>query len=73
MNADGTVPVTEIWRNFDNTMDPINISLVGRLWYQIWVKMQLREAFENGTLTRTFLQIWKQLTYLKLQRILKLT
>ena len=22
MNADGTVPVTEIWRNFDKNLDP---------------------------------------------------
>ena len=29
MNADGTVPVTEIWRNFDKNIDPSISTLEG--------------------------------------------
>lgn len=53
MNADGTVPVTEIWRNFDKTMDPSISSLedmalkMGKDW--------MKRAMNNGTLSRTFL------------------
>jgi hypothetical protein len=53
MNADGTVPVTEIWRNFDKTMDPAITSLedmagkMGKDW--------MKRAMSNGTLSRTFL------------------
>ncbi len=53
MNSDGTVPVTEIWRNFDKTSDPSITSLedmaakMGKDW--------MKRAISNGTLSRTFL------------------
>jgi hypothetical protein len=53
MNADGTVPVTEIWRNFDKTTDPSITSLedmagkMGKDW--------MKRAMSNGNLSRTFL------------------
>jgi len=53
MNSDGTVPVTEIWRNFDKTTDPSITSLedmagkMGKDW--------MKRAMSNGTLSRTFL------------------
>ena len=53
MNADGTVPVTEIWRNFDKSMDPsiANIEDMVSKMGQDYVK----KAIANGTLSRTFL------------------
>ena len=53
MNADGTVPVTEIWRNFDNSMDP-SISKIEDVASKMG-KDYLKRAVGNGTLTRTFL------------------
>ena len=53
MNADGTVPVTEIWRNFDKNMDPsvANLdSMVSRMG-----KDYVKRAMSNGSLSRTFL------------------
>jgi hypothetical protein len=53
MRADGTVPVTEIWRNFDKNADPSITSLedmVGKMG-----KDAVKRAFESGTLSRTFL------------------
>ena len=53
MKADGTVPVTEIWRNFDKNMNPSVASLedmVGTMG-----KSYVKKAMENGTLSRTFL------------------
>jgi len=53
MNADGTVPVTEIWRNFDNSMDPSVSSIedmVGKMG-----KDYVKRAVANGDLSRTFL------------------
>jgi len=53
MNADGTVPVTEIWRNFDKSMDPSvsNIEdMVARMG-----KDYVKRAVANGDLSRTFL------------------
>ena len=53
MNADGTVPVTEIWRNFDQNMDPAITKIedmVGKMG-----KDYVKRAVANGTLTRTFL------------------
>lgn len=53
LNADGTVPVTEIWRNFDQNMDPSvsNLeSMVSRMG-----KDYVKRAMSNGTLNRTFL------------------
>ena len=53
LNADGTVPVTEIWRNFDQNMDPSvsNLeSMVSRMG-----KDYVKRAMSNGSLSRTFL------------------
>ena len=53
LNADGTVPVTEIWRNFDKSIDPSITSLedmAGKLG-----KGYMKKAIEGGSLTRTFL------------------
>jgi len=53
LNADGTVPVTEIWRNFDKTMDPSITSL------EDMVKKMgpgaVKNAMKNGSLGRSFL------------------
>jgi len=53
MEADGTIPVTEIWRNFDKNMNPSVSSLedmVGSMG-----KDYVKKAMNNGTLSRTFL------------------
>jgi len=53
MNADGTVPVTEIWRNFDKNIDPAVANLdtmVSRMG-----KDYVKRAMNNGSLSRTFL------------------
>ena len=53
MNADGTVPVTEIWRNFDNTTDPSVTGIedmVGKMG-----KDYVKRAMANGDLSRTFI------------------
>ena len=53
MNADGSVNVTEIWRNFDNTMDPSISSIedmVGKMG-----KDYVKRAMANGDLSRTFM------------------
>lgn len=53
MNADGTVPVTEIWRCFDKTMDPSISSLEDMV--SVLGKDAVKRAFDNGDLSRTFL------------------
>ena len=53
MNADGTVPVTEIWRNFDKTLDP-SITKIEDIASKMG-KDYLKRAVGNGTLTRAFL------------------
>lgn len=53
LNADGTVPVTEIWRNFDKNLDPSIANLdtmVSRMG-----KDYVKRAMSNGNLSRTFL------------------
>ena len=53
MNADGTVPVVEIWRNFDKNIDPSIANLdnmVARMG-----KDYVKRAMSNGSLSRTFL------------------
>jgi hypothetical protein len=52
MNADGTVPVTEIWRNFDKSIDPSITSIDDMVKKQ--GKEFVRKAYENGNLSRTF-------------------
>ena len=53
MNADGSVPVTEIWRNFDKSLDPSlnSIEDIATAMGKDYVK----KAFDNGSLSRTFL------------------
>ena len=53
MNADGTVPVTEIWRNFDQSLDPSITSIEGVA--KTMGKDYLKRAIGNGTLSKTFL------------------
>jgi hypothetical protein len=53
MNADGSVPVTEIWRSFDKTMDPSITSLEDMV--KVMGKDSVKKAFDNGNLSRTFL------------------
>jgi len=53
MNADGTVPVTEIWRNFDKSLDPAITTIEGMA--NTMGKEYLKRAMGNGTLSRTFL------------------
>ena len=52
MNADGTVPVTEIWRNFDKTVDP-SITSIDDMVKKMG-KEFVRKAYENGNLSRSF-------------------
>ena len=53
LNADGTVPVTEIWRNFDKSVDP-SLSSVEDIASAMG-KDYVKKAFDNGSLSRTFL------------------
>lgn len=53
LNADGTVPVTEIWRNFDKSMDPAVSSIESMVG--VMGKDYVKRAIANGTLSRTFL------------------
>ena len=53
LNADGTVPVTEIWRNFDKSLDPAITTIEGMA--NTMGKEYLKRAMGNGTLSRTFL------------------
>jgi len=53
MNADGTIPVTEIWRTFDQDVDPSVSSLESMV--EIMGADYVKRAFDNGALSRTFL------------------
>jgi hypothetical protein len=53
LNADGTVPVTEIWRNFDKNMDP-SVSSIEQM-VSVMGKDYVKRAMSNGSLSRTFL------------------
>jgi hypothetical protein len=53
LNADGTVPVTEIWRNFDKSVDP-SISTIEDLVSKMG-KDYVKRAVANGDLSRSFL------------------
>ena len=53
MNADGTVPVTEIWRTSDKGMDPSITSLEDMV--KVMGKDGVKRAFDNGDLSRSFL------------------
>ena len=53
MKADGTIPVIELWRNFDKSLDPSITNLE-----QMEGKMgrdYMKKATSSGTLSRTFL------------------
>ena len=53
MKADGTVPVIEMWRNFDKNVDPsvTNLETMAEKMGKDYVK----KAYANGQLTRSFL------------------
>jgi len=53
MNADGTVPVVEIWRNFDKNLDP-SISSLETMVSKMG-KDAVKRAMNNGNLSRSFL------------------
>ena len=53
MKADGTVPVTEIWRNFDKNIDPSITNLEGMV--SKMGKDYVKRAMQNGSLSRSFL------------------
>ena len=53
MNADGTVPVTEIWRSSGDNMDPSITSLDDMV--KVMGKDKVKSAFDNGDLSRSFL------------------
>jgi len=53
MSANGTVPVTEIWRSFDKNLDPSLTNLDSIV--QKMGKEYVKKAYESGKLTRTFL------------------
>lgn len=52
LNADGTVPVTEIWKSFDKNLDPsiTKIDDMVKTMGKEWIK----KSYDNGTLTRSF-------------------
>lgn len=53
MQADGSIPVTEIWKNFDTSMDPSINTLEG----MVAAKGQgyVKKAMDNGNLVRSFI------------------
>lgn len=53
MKADGTIPVTEIWRNFGVDADPSVSSIEGLI--ASLGKAGAKQAFEEGKLSRAFL------------------
>ena len=53
MKADGTVPVVELWRNFEKGLDPSIASLEDMATKM--GKDYVKKAYANGQLTRTFL------------------
>jgi len=53
MKADGTIPVIELWRNFDKTTDPSITSLEDMA--SKMGKDYVKKAYQSGQLSRTFL------------------
>ena len=53
LNADGSVPVTEIWRTFDKGLDP-SIANIDQM-LAVMGKEYIKKAYDNGSLTRSFL------------------
>jgi hypothetical protein len=71
MNADGSVPVTEIWRNFDKSIDPSITSLedmAGKMG-----KGYVKKLWKMVLYLVLSLPKWRLLTFLKLVQTLKLT
>jgi hypothetical protein len=52
LNADGTAPVTEIWRCFDKSIDPSIANLDDML--KKMGKEYVKKAYDNGNLSRSF-------------------
>jgi hypothetical protein len=52
LNQDGTVPVTEIWRTFDQGLDP-SITSIDDMAKKMG-KDYIKKSYENGSLSRTF-------------------
>ena len=52
LNANGTLPVTEIWRTFDKNVDP-SIANLDEMITKMG-KEYVKKAYDNGTLTRAF-------------------
>ena len=53
MKADGTVPVVEMWRNFDKNVDP-SVSSMDDMASKMG-KDYVKKAYQSGQLTRSFL------------------
>ena len=53
MRADGTIPVVELWRNFDKSIDPAITSLEDMA--SKMGKDYVKKSYQEGTLSRTFL------------------
>ena len=52
MNADGSVPVTEIWRSFDKNIDP-SITDIDTMVKTLG-KDYIKKSYDNGNLSRSF-------------------
>jgi len=52
MQADGSVPVTEIWRSFDKSIDP-SITSIDAMVAKMG-KDYIKRAYDSGTLSRSF-------------------
>lgn len=52
MNADGTIPVVEIWKSFDKTLDP-SIANLDDLLKKMGTDY-VKKAYQSGKLTRAF-------------------
>jgi hypothetical protein len=53
LNQDGSVPVTEIWRSFDKNIDPSITNIDDMV--KTMGKDYIKKAYDNGSLTRSFL------------------
>jgi hypothetical protein len=52
LNSDGSVPVTEIWRSFDQGLDP-SITTIDDMAKKMG-KDYIKKSYDNGNLSRTF-------------------
>jgi len=53
MNADGTIPVTEIWKSFDRELQDPSISSLDDM-VKLKGKSYVKRAYENGDLSKSF-------------------